>query len=98
VTVILKKLPVELRKNLPREQDSIEWTFDDLTKTILRKIRVLEAGYQVIDSHNAPRSTASFYAGHKSNPGTQATMKSPSYAFRKGPHPSHSCTITEYSA
>ena len=100
VSVILKKLPVEVRKNLAREQDSIEWTFDDLTKTILKEIRVLEAGYQVTDSHNTPRTTASFYVGHKSNPGTQATKKSPSCAFCKaGPHPSHSCTtVTEYSA
>ena len=38
VSVILKKLPVEVRRNLAREQTSAEWTFDDLTGAILKEI------------------------------------------------------------
>ena len=62
VSVILKKLPVEVRRNLAREQTSTEWRFDDLTSAILKEIRVLEAGYQVTDSQ---RSTASFMLDSK---------------------------------
>ena len=99
VPVILKKLPVEVRRNLAREQTSMEWTFDDLTKAILKEIRVLEAGYQVTDPHNASRGTASFIVGLKNNSNNQTTKKSPVCAFCKGPHPSHSCTTnTEYPA
>ena len=88
-----------MRRNLAREQASSEWTFDDLTKAILKEIRILEAGYQVTDSHSSSRSTASFHVGLKNNSNIQTTKKSPVCAFCKGPHPSHSCsTITDYPA
>ena len=99
VSVILKKLPLEVRRNLAREQASAEWTFDDLTKAILKEVRVLEAGCQVTDSHGSSRSTASFYIGLKNNSNTQASKRNPICVFCKGPHPSHSCTtVTEYPA
>ena len=96
VSVILKKLPVEVRRNLAREQTSTEWRFDDLTAAILKEIRVLEAEYQVTDSQ---RSTASFHVGFKNNSNTPTPKRNPVCAFCKGPHPSHSCTtFTEYQA
>ena len=99
VSVILKKLPVEVRRNLARQQASTEWTFDDLTKAILKEIRVLEAGYQVTDSHSSPRSTASFHVGLRNNSNTQPPKRNPICVFCKGPHPSHPCTtVTEYPA
>ena len=99
VSVILKKLPIEVRRNLAREQPNTEWTFDDLTKAILKETRVLEAGCQVIDSHSSSRSTASFYVGLKNNSNAQAPKRNPICVFCKGPHPSHSCTtVTEYPA
>ncbi|XP_065886666.1 uncharacterized protein [Dysidea avara] len=68
VSVILKKLPAEIRRNLAREQANTEWTFDKLTAAILKEIRVLESGYQPTDLHASSRSTAAFYVGSKSNP------------------------------
>ena len=74
VSVILKKLPVEVRRNLAREQTSAEWTFDDLTGAILKEIRVLEAGHQISDSH---RSTASFHIGFKNDSNTPIPKRNP---------------------
>ena len=99
VSVILKKLPVDVKRNLTREQASMAWTFEELTQAILKEIQVLEAGYQVTDPHSALRSTASFHVGLKSSPNSQAAKRTPVCAFCKGPHPSHSCTtVTEHSA
>ena len=99
VSVILKKLPVEVRRNLARQQASIEWTFDDLTKAILKEIRVVEAGYQVTVIHSSSRSTASFLVGFRNNPNTQTPKRNPVFVFCKDPHPSHSCTtLTKYPA
>ncbi|XP_065893821.1 uncharacterized protein [Dysidea avara] len=100
VSVILKKLPAEIRRNLAREQANTEWTFDDLTAAILKEIRVLESGYQPTDLHASSRSTATFYVGSKSNsPGSHSgTKKSTACVFCKGPHPSHSCVTTDQQA
>ena len=102
VSVILKKLPAETKRNLAREQTSTEWTFDELTAAISKEIRVLESG-QSADLHDPPlgtRTTATFYVGSKSNPGCHTgSKKSTTCVFCKGPHPSHSCTmITDYQA
>ena len=97
VSIILKKLPIEIRRNLAREQLSTKWTFDDLIKAILKEIRILAAGYQVTDSHSSSSSTASFYVGLKNNSNAQALKRNLICMFCKGPHPSHSCTtVTEY--
>ena len=101
VSIILKKLPTEIRRNVAREQTNAEWTFDELTTAILKEIRVLESGYQPLDLHTSSRSTAAFHVGSKGNfPGSHSgTKKSTACVFCKGPHPSQSCTtITDQPA
>ena len=101
VSIILKKLPTEIRRNVAREQTNAQWTFDELTTAILKEIRVLESGYQPLDLHTSSRSTAAFHVGSKGNfPGSHSgTKKSTACVFCNGPHPSQSCTtITDQPA
>ena len=97
VSVILKKLPAEIRKNLAREQASTEWTVDELMTAILKEIRVLGSGYQLTDLHAPSRSTAAFYVGSKNNPGSHTGSKeSIVCTFCKGPHPSRRSQTTQH--
>jgi hypothetical protein len=46
VPIVLGKLPHQLRTNLARDHDSPEWKFAKLRESILKEIRILEAGVQ----------------------------------------------------
>ena len=85
--MVLGKLPTDVRKNLASH---LEWTLDQLRQSIVKEIRVLEAGAflpppQSEDHH---RYTASFLTGATSRPDTRKLLKC---IFCKGPHPVSQC-------
>ena len=90
VPMILRKLPADVRKNLAREHSNLEWTLDQLRDSIMKEIRVIEAGAsgpppQPEDHY---RSTASFYTEAMSKP---EQRKPPKCIFCKGLHPATQC-------
>ena len=88
--MVLGKLPAEVRKNLAREHSNLEWTFDQLRDSIVKEIRVIEAGASVSppQPEDHYRSTASFHTGAISRP---EQRKPPRCAFCKGSHPATQC-------
>jgi len=74
VPIILRKLPVPIRKNLARDHDQLSWTLvDDLHAAVAKEIRVLESGLYTSDSTSSlptPRmnATASFLIAIKGGP------------------------------
>ena len=104
VPIILKKLPMEIRKNLAREHTNAEWTIDELRSAILKEIRVFETGLyatnlQITTPH---RSTAAFHVNMSkgltgyTNPRTDG-KRNTTCIYCKGPHPPHSCeVVTDY--
>ena len=104
VPIILRKLPVEIRKNLAREHANAEWTMDELRSAILKEIRVFETGLYTANLQTTipQRSTAAFHVTTfkettgNTNPRTDG-KRNASCVYCKGPHPSHSCEIvTDY--
>ncbi len=90
VPMVLGKLPADVRKNLAREHSNLEWTLDQLRDSIVKEIRVIEAGASVSppQSEDHYRSTASFHTGAMSRP---EQRKPPRCAFCKGSHPATQC-------
>ena len=90
VLMVLGKLPADVRKNLAREHSNLEWTLDQLRDSIVKEIRVIEAGASVSPPQPKDhyRSTASFHTGAMSRP---EQRKTPRCAFCKGLHPATQC-------
>ena len=65
--VILGKIPVELQRNLAREQNNSEWTINLLRQAILKEVTILEVAVPIDDplrtfnEHNSPSMTVSFH-------------------------------------
>ena len=104
VPIILRKLPVEIRKNLAREHTNAEWTIDELRSAILKEIRVFETGLYATNLQitTPQRSTAAFHitaskgTTGSTNPRTDG-KRNALCIYCKGPHPSHSCeVVTDY--
>ena len=102
VPIILRKLPYELRKNLAREHDSPDWKFQELKDSIVKEIRILEAGDQLksppdITYENPSAVTSSFLTQaqwnqpHPVKPNKATVPKRCLYC--KGPHPSYNCNV-----
>ena len=100
--IILGKLPHELRKNLAREHDNPEWKFQELRESILKEIRVLEAGAQLKPANGTPYSasltvTSSFHTQTQENQSYSPRRNKPETPKRcvycKGPHPSYNCNV-----
>ena len=92
VPMVLGKLPADVRRNLAREHDNLEWTLDQLRESIVKEIRVIEAGALVHPPkpdgyHSSPPLTASLVAG-TSRPDTRRSK----CAFCKGTHSAAQCT------
>ena len=91
VPMVLRKLPVDTRKNLAREHSNLEWMIDELRTSIAREIRVLEAGLctpsSPVEDHQPLMITASFHAG-----ATGQTRK-PKCVFCKGEHSATQCDV-----
>ena len=44
LSLIIGKLPNDLRRNLTEERNNLEWTFSQLRTAISKEIKILEAG------------------------------------------------------
>ena len=88
--MVLGKLPAEVRKNLAREHSNLEWMLDQLRDSIVKEIRVIEAGASVSppQPEDHYHSTASFHTEAISRP---EQRKPPRCAFCKGSHPATQC-------
>ena len=104
VPIVLGKLPHQLRTNLARDHDSPEWKFAQLRESILKEIRILEAGVQsnlMQATLPSPKHTTagSFFTqtqGHQH----QSTRYKPGHTTKrcvycKGPHPTHNCNVVK---
>ena len=101
VPIVLGKLPHELRQNLAREHDSLEWKFQQLREAIFKEIRILEAGINV-NSPNIPQPgssstvTSQFLTQTQGKQPNLTKSKTPAQrkcTYCKGPHPSYHCNV-----
>ena len=88
--MILGKLPTDVRKNMAKEHSHLEWTLDQLRQSIVKVIRVLEAGAFLPPSQSEDHHccTASFLTGATSRSETRKPLKC---VFCKGSHPAYQC-------
>ena len=100
-SVILSKIPSDIKAHMARDHHKSEWTIDELLASILKEIRILEAGPHSSRRPNTRTNpvptTNSFHVA--SNQGTPQTndkpKKDPVCVFCKGTHKPNSCiTIT----
>ena len=97
-SVILNKLPTEIKARIARDHYNTEWTIDDLLAGILKEIRILEVGQQSSwkpTNLTSPMPTVgSFHT--TTNRGASQTRdrpkKDPTCVFCKGAHKPNSCT------
>ena len=59
VPIILGKQPHELRKILACEHDGPDWKFQKLNNSIVKEIRILEAGDQLKSPHDITSESSS---------------------------------------
>ena len=97
-TVILGKLPPEIKIRMARDNYDSEWTIDELLASVLKEIRIYEAGQH--SGRKLPNSrtsslptTASLHAGAQKPIHSRDKRKTdPTCAFCKGAHRTNSCT------
>ena len=103
VPIVLGKLPHQIRTNLARDHDSPEWKFKQLRESILKEIRILEAGIQpnpmqaTLPSPRHATMGSFFTQTHKNLP---TARHKPEHndkrcAYCKGPHPTHNCNVVK---
>ena len=98
--VILSKLPKEIRKNIARDHNNIEWPLDDLTGALLKEI-LLETGIHTSGPSNhtsydsQPMTMASLHTGAMSNP-QQPSERKPTHCvhFKQFHLPSRCDVVT----
>ena len=107
IPIILGKLPNDVRKNLAREHETLDWTIDQLRNALQKELRILEAGKFVnptlIESKDTKSSiTSSFYTGIPKDPSSSHYPSSrakgpPPCVYCKKAHSSKHCqTVTDY--
>ena len=98
ISVILNKIPKDIKVHMARDHHDTEWVIDELLASILKEIKILEAGQpsnRKSNSHTNPvLTTSSFYvASNRSAPQiTEKLKKDPVCVFCKGAHKSNTCT------
>jgi len=70
VSIIQKKLPNGIKRNLARQNGNKEWQLDNLCKAILNEIETLEAGQNnssdyELSSNSTTAATAAFFTTSK---------------------------------
>ena len=94
-TVILSKLPSEIKICMARDHYDSEWTIEELLDSILKEVRIYEAGHQPGRNPrtNSSPTTGSFHTGTHRYPQTREKWKlDPVCAFCKGAHQTNTCT------
>ena len=91
IRVIREKLPSDIKAHMARDHYDTEWTIDSLMTSILKEIRILEAGQQSGKRTLTP-TTSSFHMGANRGGAHDNHKKDPSCVFCKGMHKPNSCT------
>ena len=97
--VILSKLPKEIRKNIAREHNNVEWTLDDLRGALLKETQILETGIHTSGTSNhtsydsQPMTMASLHAGAIRNPQQQSERKPIHCVYCKQLHLPSRCDV-----
>ena len=104
VPIVLGKLPHQLRTKIARDHDSPEWKFAQMRESILKEIRILEAGVQsnlMQATLPSPKhtTTGSFFTQTQGNQ-HHTTRYKPGHTTKrcvycKGPHPTHNCNVVK---
>ena len=112
VPIIIGKLPNNLRRNLAREHNNLEWTFTQLRNAISKEIKILEAGIYDSENRMTPEDhqasiTSSFlsYSQYGKPPPLPPLRQVPptlpkqkKCVYCKKPHSSNECTTIKDSA
>ena len=103
VPIVLGKLPQQIRTNLARDHNSPEWKFQQLRESILKEIRILEAGIHTSPIQRTPSFPAYTTAGsfftqtHRKqrdySPRKTVGHTSKQCTYCKGPHPTRNCSV-----
>ena len=102
VPIVLGKLPYDMRTNLARDHDSHEWKFQQLRKSILKEIRILEIGVHMNPSSHTHTGalaavTNSFLTQTQGRSPVTPPFTSPGTrgkcTYCKGPHPAYKCSV-----
>ncbi len=107
IPIILGKLPNEIRKNLARDHETLDWTIDQLRNALQKELRILEAGKFVNPTLNENEDTkgsitSSFYTGVPTDPSSSRhpnprTKVPQPCVYCKKAHSSKNCrTVTDY--
>ena len=98
-SVILGKLSADTKACMARDHYDTEWTIDELLASVLKEIRIFEAGQDSKHKHSNTRAsplptTTSFYTGADKIPQPcEKPKKDPLCALCKGTHRTNSCTL-----
>ena len=107
IPIILGKLPNDVRKNLAREHETLDWTIDQLRNALQKELRIVEAGKFVnptlFESKDTKSSiTSSFYIGIPKDPSSshypssRAKGPPPCVYCKKADSSKHCQTVTDY--
>ena len=95
VPIVLGKLPLDPRTTLARDHDTPSWKFEELRESILKELRIVEAGVHVNSTrgtHQIPSPTVanSFLIQKEGRHPQTASLKRPEVdmgcTYCKGPH------------
>ena len=91
-SVILGKLSSDTKTRMARDHYDTEWTVEDLMASILKEIRIFEAGQHTGRRTSSMSTTSSFYIGANRGGTHEKHKKDPNCVFCKGMHKPTLCT------
>ena len=79
--IVFGKLPKEVQKSLARDHSNSKWTLDELRRSIMKEIQILETEIHTSGHHDQPdtppMTTASFYTNTRQPPPQQSSSRKP---------------------
>ena len=91
-SVILGKLSSDTKTRMARDHYDTEWTVEDLMASILKEIRIFEAGQHTSRRPSSMSTTSTFYMGANRGGTQKKHKKDPNCVFCKGTHKPNLCT------
>ena len=92
-SVILGKLPSDTKARMVRDHYDTEWTIDELMASILKEIRIFEAGQHSSQKTTSVPTTTSFHMAANKGTSRERPKKDPTCVFCKGMHKPNLCTM-----
>ena len=91
-SVILGKLSSDTKTRMAQDHYDTEWTVEDLMASILKEIRIFEAGQHTSRRPISMSTTSTFYMGANRGGTQEKHKKDPKCVFCKGTHKPNLCT------